>query len=168
LVDERATDNTLTAAIHSEDVPESIGARLLGQRNTLRLTIAQIAVNKGVIFEPPARDNIVYGSRIVGGYENNALVPTNRIITNTPSGFSIGTPEVALSGETVVNRFPNDVEILITKPGDVQSWSMIDSAGEVQEFTAGLTVGQQIRLAPGDSIVVDYSQRPAWRWRAAQ
>ena len=165
-IDEGAMQNKVETSINSEKVPGSIGARIFGCKNSLFLTFSQTSPGNSVVFEAPARDNVVYVSDMAFGFTNNARVPNNRIIPNTPQGFSIETQAMPQSGKELVNRYPGTVQITVLSAGAVSQWSLIDSLGTAQTVDSGLTPGQQIVLEPGDSIRLDYSESPVWKWRA--
>ena len=112
------------------------------------------------------RDHLIYAINLAEGITNNAVAPTNRIVTSWPVGFSIDTPEVPPPGEPVVNRHPYTVEVNVTSPGQVRQWTKADANGTILTFEAGLAAGQTFVLDPGDSVALDYSQAPRWRWKA--
>ena len=139
---------------------------VFGQRNFLTLTAHAHAPNRNVIFQRSARDNLIYAINLAEGITNHALVPTNRIVTSWPVGFSIDTPEVPPPGEPVVNRHPYTIEVNVTAPGQVSQWTKTDASGTALTFDAGLFAGQSFLLDPGDSVAIEYSQAPQWRWKA--
>ena len=55
---------------------------------------------------------------------------------------------------------------MITQPGTVSAWTLADTEGNVQTFDSPLHPGHTIRLAPGESILLEYTDTPEWRWRS--
>jgi hypothetical protein len=83
LVGKAAAQNTINMAITSDGVPESVGARIFGQKNTFNLTVFLTSAGRNVIFEPPARDNIVRATDLPNGMTDRADQPSsNRIVEN--------------------------------------------------------------------------------------
>jgi len=150
----------------SGGVDGAAGVQIFGRRNFLTLTAHAQDPGKNVVFEAPAQHNLIYAVSLDNGITNNATVPTNRIVTSWPIGFSIETPAVAASGTPVVNRHPYGVEVNVTAAGQVSRWSKTDANGTALTFTGGLFPGQSFVLDPGDSVTFEYSQRPEWRWKA--
>jgi hypothetical protein len=150
----------------SGSVDGAAGVQIFGRRNFLTLSAHAQAPDKNVIFEGPARDNLIYAVSLDNGITNNAAEPTNRIVTSWPIGFSLETPALPPSGERVVNRHPYSVEVNITDAGHVTRWTKTDANGAAVTFESGLLVGQSFLLDPGDSVTLEYSQQPQWRWKA--
>ena len=138
-----------------------------------------VNVNSGkkpsIILEPSARGNQFHIMGLSGGFENRATTPTNRFYASpqpnaalSKQGFSAETPGVPQSGMTVVNRNPYNVVVMIIAAGSVSRWSVADVSGTIQLVDGPLFVGQNILLAPGEGIRLDYAPEnaPKWRWRA--
>lgn len=160
--------NRIEAYITGQGDVGSVGARIFGQRDLYSLTVARAAEGKGIILEDSARDNLIYALHLDGGLTNNAVVPTNRIITLWPIGFDVPTPPFPASGEDVVNRNPYPAEILIKAPGEVTDWTLTDASGVSERFVGELTPGLRFILQPGEKIRFTYSTAPTWRWKASQ
>lgn len=159
--------NTFDVTIDGGGVEGAFGMRVFGKDNLFTLRIANIPVGNGIIFEGPAERNKINMIYPAAGYTNNADNPNNVIIPQVSAGFGIETPPVPASGETVVNRTPYVVDILVTSAGSITGWTLTDTSGVSQDFSGTWTAGQSIRLAPGEKIAVRYSEAPAWRWRSA-
>lgn len=157
--------NVIRAGV-SGDLPGTTGVEIFGHRNFLTIEAHANDANRNIVFEKPARDNLIVGVDLPNGITNNAEVPTNRIRSTAPMGYSIGTPPMPPSGERLVNRHPYVVEAQVVNAGDVTGWRLTDPDGSSQEFSGGLFTGQTILLEPGDSVVFNYTKTPEWRWRA--
>jgi hypothetical protein len=165
-IDEGVAQNRIYSAINSEKVPESIGALIAGERNTLSLAMTQVAKGKSVIFEKPAQFNVVNLNDSRYGFTNNFPLGANRIVANDE--LFIETPQVPHSETPLVNPIPANVEVLILDPGDVRGWSLQAPNGTEQKINAGLRAGQQLQLQPGESISLRYRHHPPkWHWRAS-
>jgi hypothetical protein len=165
--DEKAhvAGNIFDVVVDGGGVPEAMGMRLFGKDNVFTLRFANIPEGNGIIFEGPAERNKINMVYPASGYTNNAVKPTNVIIPQVSAGFSIETPAMPASGESLVNRTPFNVEAMVTSPGAVSGWSLTDVNGASQVFEGAWTTGQSIALAPGEAISASYSEAPAWRWR---
>jgi len=150
----------------SGDIPNTIGVQIFGLRNFLTITAHNHAPGKNLIFEDTARDNLVFAVNLSEGITNNAKVPTNRIITSYPVGYSIETPPFPESGRELVNRQPYTVEVRILDPGQVSVWTQTDGNGIPLTISAALSAGQSYILDPGDKIKFDYTKAPTWKWKA--
>jgi len=150
----------------SGDIPGAAGLQLAGHRNLITMTAHAQASGKNLIFEPTARDNLVYAISLDNGFTNNATVLTNRLITSYAVGFSIDTPAVPSPGQKLVNRQPYSIEVNITVPGQVKGWTKTDANGAAVDFAGGFFAGQSFVLDPGDSVTLKYDQEPQWRWKA--
>ncbi|MCH2117360.1 MAG: hypothetical protein MK161_06635 [Pirellulales bacterium] len=165
-IDQGVSQNRIYSAINSEKVPESIGALIAGERNTLSLAMTQVAKGKSVIFEKPAQFNVVQLNDSRYGFTNNAPLGANRIVANDE--LSIKTPQVPQSETALINPVPAVVEVLILDPGDVRGWSLQAPGETEQKISAGLHAGQQIQLRSGESISLRYRKRPPkWHWRTS-
>ena len=161
----KVAGNTFEVTIDGGGIADAIGMRLFGKDNRFTLKIANVASGNGVIFEAPAERNridMVYPS---SGYTNNAERPTNLMVPQIPTGFSVETPDVPPSGLPLINRTPFRVKVMVVSPGDVNGWALTDASGVLQSFEGNWIGGQCIEMAPGDSVSVDYSEAPKWRWR---
>ena len=172
----------------------AVGADIFAQRNYLTLSMfGPREPGKDIVFEPSARDNTIIALSLPNGVTNNARVPSNRIITNWPTGFSLETPAVPPSGEGLANRTSHAVQVIIVEPGEVSSWSLADCGStaprvpynlslvdnsapeppppdaerqpDSQAIDSGFFAGQTVMLEPGDEISITYSQPPVWRWK---
>lgn len=150
----------------SGDIPGTAGLRLAGHRNFVTMTAHAQEPGKNLIFEPTARDNIVYAISLDNGVTNNATTPTNRLVTSYAVGFSVETPAVPPTGGNLVNRQPYSIEVNITAPGQVNSWIKTDANGTAVDFTGAFFTGQSFVLDPGDAVTLNYKQPPQWRWKA--
>ncbi|RPI85054.1 MAG: hypothetical protein EHM41_11820 [Chloroflexi bacterium] len=145
----------------------AIGAQIFGRNNLMYLNFnGKRSPGRDIVFEEPARDNTTFLYNLPNGLTNNARYPNNRIIPNWTVGYGVDTPPVPDSNETLVNRSCFTVEILILNSGKVSSWSLADVEGREQVVNAGLFAGQTVLLEPGDRIGFEYSEPPAWRWKA--
>ncbi len=158
--------NIFDVVVDGGGVPEAIGMRLFGKDNVFTLRLVNIPEGNGIIFEGPAERNKINMVYPASGYTNNAVKPTNVIIPQVSAGFGIETPAMPASGEPLVNRTPFSVEVMVTSPGAVSSWTLTDVNGVSQAFEGTWSAGQSIALAPGETISVNYSEAPAWRWKA--
>jgi len=184
-----------TIAEGYEVSPEAVGVEIHAQNNVFTLvSYGKRAPGNDLVFASDARENTVFTLNLPNGFTNHARIPTNRIIANSPVGFSVETPRVPASGECLTNRAPYVVQIFILDPGKVNEWTIIEaektvptipfnlsivdnlrnpehrtgSSGqpEAQTFPAGLIIGQSILLEPGEQISFIYTQSPTWRWKA--
>ncbi len=163
------SDNRIDiSSLNDESVEGSIGARIFGERNILNLNVEQTTPYKNVVFEPEAKDNIVYASKLPNGITNNATTPTNRIISCQPVGFDVNTPPFPASGKDALNRNPYPVGIIFLTPGTVSDWTLTDAKGISQTVSATLSAGQYLMLEPGDKIRFTYKTVPTWKWRASR
>lgn len=149
----------------SGDLPETAGVQIFGQRNFLTISAHAHDEGKNVIFEGPAKDNLIVAVNLANGITNNATIPTNRIISTWPIGFSVDTPSVPASGEKVVNRHPYTIEARIVSAGQVAEWIETDANGDSQRFSDSLFTGQRFILEPGEGIGFSYTEAPEWRWK---
>ena len=159
-------NNRVEAHIDSHGIKDSSGARIFGQRNILTLTTQTLSKNRDIIFEAESRDNIITVGQMPAGITNNAVVPTNRIISAVSAGFSVETPPVAPSGNDIINRNPYTIQIIVTKQGSVSQWTLTDVKGMSHVFSGDLFGKQFIALQPGETINVSYEQSPEWIWKA--
>ena len=157
--------NVIEAYVDGAAVEGSVGAQIFGQENVLTLNLGRFAAGKGVIFEAPAKDNLITAINLQGRVTNNAAVPTNRVVTAQPEGFALTTPAVPPSGQDEVNRNFSPVEIVVLAPGKVAGWTVTDAKGKTLTVPAGLAAGQRFVLNPGEKVKLDYSSAPTWRWR---
>ena len=140
--------------------------RIAGSENRVFLEGVHSEAGKNLIFEASARNNVVHATSLPQGITNDATHPTNRVVLNTPVGYSIETPSVPPSGAPVMNRNPYTVEVSILDAGNVSGWVETDANGDATEFSAGLTVGQRFVCDPGDQLSLRYSAAPTWKWKA--
>lgn len=174
----------------------AIGADICAQRNQLTLSFyGQRHPGQDIIFEEGARDNTITALSLPNGVTNKARIPSNRIITNWPAGFSVDTPPVPPSGKPVVNTSSHTVQVFIVEAGQVSSWTVADCGStaqlipynlslvdnltdtpkppgaqresQSQTIASGLYAGQTVLLEPGDEISFDYSEPPVWRWKGS-
>ena len=154
----------------------SIGADIFAQNNII--TLASWGYETGVVFEPEARDNLVFCHGLhmhpredarelaSGKVVNKATIPTNRIVPLRPVGLRVDTPDVPASGERLTNRLPYTVEVFVLTVGRVDGWEIADADNERLSIVGPFYAGQTILLEPGDSVSVEYSEAPTWRWKA--
>ncbi|MCA9110935.1 MAG: hypothetical protein KDA52_13375 [Planctomycetaceae bacterium] len=69
-------------------------------------------------------------------------------------------------GDQLTNCLIASIETMITQTGIVWSWTVRDTEGNAQTLTSPLHTGQSIHLAPGESIQLEYTATPKWRWRS--
>jgi len=148
-------------AMDSEGMRGGVGADVFGANNLLTLTSVRMDPGRDLVFEPDARANLVVAIDLPNGFTNLAITPTNRIVPCWPVGFEVETPSVPRSGETVSNRNPYRVEVILVEPGDVAGHAVDGQPVPVASFA-----GQRVVLDPGQNIALDYQHAPAWRWRA--
>jgi len=158
--------NTIRANINSEGVPGSAGVRIFGRNNLFTLGFAQTAPQMNIVFERPARDNLITVLEMPNGFTNRAEHPTNRIQPLSPAGLNAPTPEFPSSGVRVMNRYPYTIQAMFVSPGRVTRWMLTEADGTTHTFVGGVSVGQSITLEPGDAVAFVYEQPPVWRWRA--
>ncbi len=159
--------NRVSASIDSQGIKNAVGAVIGGENNLFDLDFSPGDKGVNIRFAPNAKANRVTALNLPGKIENLAETPTNLVLANGGLGFSVETPAVPASGKPLVNRQPFVVEVLITEPGEVKTWTLATAAetGE-QSFAGPVQAGQGIRLEPGDSLRLEYGKAPAWRWRA--
>ena len=160
-----ASANSIKAGI-SGDLQGTQGVQIFGQRNLLTIRAHGNGPGQNVIFEEPARDNLIIALELADGFTNNAKLPTNRIMPARPVGYSVETPPVPASGKAVVNRHPYTILARIVRSGKVTSWVETDANGISHKFRGRLSGGQVFVLGPGDMIGFHYAQPPAWKWKA--
>ncbi len=160
--------NHLSVEMDSDGVPGAAGLILASGRNNVIKIVSSNGMQpgKGLILGPDASENLIEATSLASGMTNQARKPTNRLVTSWPVGFAVETPPVPHPGRYATNRNPYTVEVTITSAGRVNGWTVMDANGLTQTVAAGLTVGQQITLAPGDSLQFSYDVPPAWQWRA--
>jgi hypothetical protein len=125
---------------------------------------------------PAAKGNQFFLMGLNGGYDNQAVEPTNRFFASASTvaeklrlGYAANTPPIPANGEPVVNRSPFPVIVMIKSAGSVSRWEVIDTYGKSDTIPSPLQPGQSIYLAPGEAIRLYYEgDRAAWRWRAVQ
>jgi hypothetical protein len=165
----RIGPGTTECIIHlgcSGDIPGTAGLQLAGHRNLVTMTAHAQEPGKNIVFEPTARDNLVYAINLDNGFTNNASVPTNRLVTSYAVGFGVETPSIPPAGRKLVNGQPYAIEVNIIAPGQVKSWTKTDPNGTAVGFAGGFFAGQSFILDPGDSVTLNYDQPPQWRWKA--
>ncbi|MEZ6047563.1 MAG: hypothetical protein R3C11_18675 [Planctomycetaceae bacterium] len=158
--------NRIRAAMDGQGIKNSVGARVYGSANILELTSAQTSPGNDLVWEAPARDNLVLTSKLINGITNNAKYPNNRVVAAGGNSSSVITPALPDSGTEIVNREGSSVEITFLKPGVVFSWTINSSSAEPLHIESALYPGQSIRLAPGESLRLDYQVKPEWKWRS--
>lgn len=161
--------NQFEVEMASDGMTTATGLRLASGQDNLVTIFDSIgmAQRQDLIIGPKARQNHITAQRLDAGFTNEAEQPTNRLTLTDPAKLKVETPPVPATGQALMNRNPFTVEVTITQPGQVSVWSLTDSIGEKQDIAAPLIAGQQVRLAPGDSIQLTYDTPPAWRWRVA-
>lgn len=159
-------NNRIDAYMDSHGIEGSAGARIFGRRNILTLSANQLSAHQDIILGASAEDNLIFAGQLPNGITNNAVRPTNKIITISPVGFNVDTPDLPKSGEPVMNRSCYVIEVTILHAGQVDKWTLTDANGTEQAYLGNLYVGQSIRLQPGEKITFDYQEKPIWRWRA--
>ncbi len=160
-----ASANAIKAGI-SGDLQGTRGVQIFGQRNLLTIRAHGNAPGQNVIFEEPARENLIIAVELAEGFTNNAKFPTNRIMPTRPGGYSVETPRFPASGKAAVNRHPYTILARIVRPGRVAGWVETDADGNSEGSRGSLSAGQVFVLQPGDGIAFDYTQPPTWRWKA--
>jgi hypothetical protein len=146
---------------------DAIGVQVFAQNNLLTFGFnGKRSPGTDLVFEEAARDNTVFLYNLPNGLTNNACYPNNRVVPNWTEGFNVKTPPFPNSGEVLVNRSSFTVEALILRNGKISQWSLADVNDQAQDIPSGLFVGQSILLEPGDQVRFDYTEPPAWRWRA--
>jgi hypothetical protein len=163
-----AAFNRIQTTLDSQGIEGSVGARIFGHHNYFTLNVARTAAEQNVIFEPTARENLIFALALPNGITNRATTPTNRILSAVAAGLSAQTPPVPASGETTTNRNPFPIDALIIEPGQVNQWELIDVNGKAQTIRAGFNAGQTLRLEPGESVRLTYTAAPVWRWRGVE
>ena len=121
---------------------------------------------RDIIFDSTAADNLIFASNLPGGYTNNAILPTNRIVSAHPVGFSVATPAMPNTNQDAQNQTPYSIEITILDAGTVTGWTKTDTGGIAQKINSELFPGQSIILDPGDKVRFNYTRSPAWKWKA--
>lgn len=158
--------NRVSASIDSQGIGGAVGAVIGGENNLFDLDFSPGDKGVNIRFAANAKANRVTALNLPGKIENLAETPTNLVLTNSGPGFSVGTPPVPVSGESLVNRQPFVVEAMFTEPGEVKAWTLAAAERGEQKFSGSVHAGQSIRLEPGDSLRLEYAKPPAWRWRA--
>ena len=156
--------NRIIAGI-SGDVPKTTALQIFGHHNTLMLDVFSADPGRALVLEPPAHDNLIISTVLVGGITNLAARPTNRLVTAGALGHRVETPPVPASGAEVANRNLHSVEVRILTPGKVSQWAEVDMDGKVHDFKAALTAGQAFTLNPGDKVRFTYETAPTWFWK---
>jgi len=147
---------------------DTYGARIFGQDNILSLSF-QGKRSKGndLVFEEDARNNRVQLYNLPNGFTNLARVPTNRVIPNFPVGYRLETPTFPASGSKQINRTCYSVQVIISDPGHVTEWGIMDAHGTEVRFPSGLFTGQTLLLEPGEQVRFKYNTPPVWVWKMA-
>jgi hypothetical protein len=158
--------NRVSASMDSQGIAGAVGAVIGGENNLFDLDFAPGDKGVNIRFAPNAKANRVTALTLPGKIENLAETPTNLVVANSGPGFTVETPAVPASGETLVNRLPFVVEAIFTEPGEVKAWKLTAAGTGEQAFTGPVHAGQAVRLEPGDSVSLDYARTPTWRWRA--
>jgi hypothetical protein len=114
---------------------------------------------------------------IIGGNVNTSLTtitssPGNTVRWNDaalPVGFNVSTVQPSgPSPATVTNGTIYSVILYVTAAGLTTQWKISAANGSAATIVGSLTVGQTIRLNPGDSIIVsfNFNTPPSWVWYA--
>jgi hypothetical protein len=159
--------NRVSASMDSQGITGAVGAVVGGENNLFDLDFSPADKGVNIRFAANAKANRVTALNLPGKIENLAETPTNLVMANSGPGFSVETPSVPKSGETLVNRQSFVVEAMFTEPGEVKSWTLITAGGTGEQmFDGPVHAGQALRLEPGDSLRMEYGKAPSWRWRA--
>ncbi len=159
--------NRVSASMDSQGIAGAVGAIIGGENNLFDLDFSPADKGVNIRFAANAKANRITALNLPGRIENLAETPTNLVMANNGPGFSVETPGMPASGETLVNRQPFVIEAMFTEPGEVKSWMLTTAGGTgEQSFDGPVQTGQAIHLEPGDSLRLEYGKAPAWRWRA--
>jgi hypothetical protein len=142
------------------------GVRIFGNNNLFELLGAQVESGPEIIFEAEARGNVVRATSPLKSVLDRSRKASNRVLSGAPPGYAIETPAFPAPGVALMNRTGYAVEAAITSPGAVSSWEETDANGTTVKFDSPLAAGQHFTMEPGDSVRFDYTQTPAWRWKA--
>ena len=174
ILDEGSAKNVWEVNLNC-DAKDPLGIVTNGQDN-IWFTNINSRTNPGLTLKPNARGNQFFLMGLNGGYDNQAIEPTNRFYASPSTvanklklGFAVHTPSVPVSGELLLNRNPFPVVVMIKSPGSVSLWELNDTYGNSDKFESSLHTGQSIYLSPGEGLRLHYAERaPEWRWRAVQ
>jgi hypothetical protein len=157
-------DNRIEAFMDCQGIENSAGAIVFGQRNLLTLSSRPFPKGLDLVFEKSAASNL---AMFHGPFRAADHSPdrSNRIIAPAGSSKQAVDVPVPTSGQPARNDGLVPVEIRILTPGKVRSWSEQSRQGQPQEIRAPLFAGQSIILRPGESVKLDYSEPPTWRWK---
>jgi len=157
--------NRVDMSLDAEEVPEASGAVVAGTGNLLSLDCARMAPGRDLVLTRGARGNLVQALAVPSGITVLAEAP-NRIVVPGAAGLGVGTPAVPSSHQVVRNHHHSPVEAIILEPGIVQAWIIVDPQGNRERVAAPLRAGERFILDCGDALGFEYSEPPAWRWRA--
>ncbi len=175
----------------------AIGADIFAQSNILTLSFfGKRQPGEDLIFEAEAKDNTIHALSLPNGITNRAHTPTNKVVYNKAIGFAVDTPGFPSSDAWYVNTTSMTVQVLITSPGNVTTWTLRDAGETValkpynlsladtlnypprllmpdgqaqnQEIKSGLYPGQTFILDPGEAVKFTYDDLPCWRWKAVR
>lgn len=163
----RVRANRIAAHMESQGIADATGAIIDGSDNILTLSSEGMAKDRDIVFGRHAENNIVSLAKLAG-FTDQAGSATNRILSTSSAQTLTATPAMPASGAEVVNRYPWPVAIRILTPGKVDRWTEVAGSGEPLLFEGPLASGQTILLNPGDRLTFDYSEQPAWSWKALQ
>lgn len=157
--------NRIVAHMEAQGIADATGAIIYGGENVLALSSEGMAKDRDVVFGKHAENNMVTMATLAG-FTNQALNSTNRIRSTSSAHNLTVTPMIPPSGVEVFNRYPWPVAIRIVAPGKVDRWTEVAVSSQPTMFEGPLVSGQTILLNPGDRLTFEYSQQPAWSWKA--
>lgn len=161
----RPRANRITAHMEAQGIANATGASVQGVDNILTLSSEGMAKDRDVVFGEHAGNNLVSIAQLAG-FSDRSLAANNRILTAASAHRLTETPAMPRSGVEIRNRYPWPVAIRILAPGKVNGWTEAPGSGPALSLAGPLTSGQVILLNPGDRLTFDYSQQPAWSWKA--
>ena len=163
----RVRANRIAAHMEAQGISDATGAIVYGGANVLTLSSEGMAKDRDVVFGRHAENNLVTMATLAG-FTNQSLAATNRILSTSSAHKLTVTPPIPPSGVEVLNRYPWPVAIRILAPGKVDRWTEVAGSDQPLSFERPLASGQTILLNPGDRLTFDYSEQPAWSWKALQ
>ena len=162
--DPKPCDNRIEAFMDSQGIEPTSGARVFGARNLLTLSTRQTPASMDLVFEPTAEANVVLLHSPLRVLDRSTR-RNNRILGALAEAL---TPSLPATGQACFNSHPFPVEVRIVQPGQVTGWSEKTGERPWLDIQGAFFTGQSFVLNPGDSVRIDYSQPPAWRWKAVR
>jgi hypothetical protein len=158
------SDNRIEAFMDCQGIEAAAGAIVFGRSNLLTLSARAFPKGLDLVFEKSATGNLAIVHSPVHAVDQSPG-RGNRIIAAVDATAAAVDVPVPASGQACRNDRISPVEIRILTPGRVRVWSEQSVDGKSHEIRGPLFAGQSVILRPGESVTLDYSEPPTWRWK---